>query len=119
MKNFIQLGNTVTVTLTADVESGDGLLVNNLFGIAAVDGETGDEIEMQVAGVFALPKVPADEASQFDAAYWDDGEKKVTATATDNTLIGVFMRPYANGTAASEVRLNGVAAFETASGDPD
>lgn len=113
MKNFIQLGNTVTVTLSGAVLSGDGLLVGNLFGVASNNGGDGDDIEMQVTGVFDLPKAAADAPAQFDAAYWDAAAKEVTTEDTDNVLIGVFMHPYGNGTTSAHVRLNGVAAFPT------
>ena len=34
MKNYIQPGNTITLTAPYDVNSGDGLLVGAIFGVA-------------------------------------------------------------------------------------
>ena len=107
MKNFIQPGNTVTVTLTAAASSGDVVIVNNLVGIAATDGANGDDIEIQVTGVFELPKTSANTPGQFALAYWDTSAGEVTTTSTDNTLIGVFTEAYGSGTTVANVRLNG------------
>jgi len=108
MKNFVQLGNTVSVTLAATVTSGAGLLSGGLFGICSVDGVSGDVIELQVEGVFTLPKTSANTPAQFAKAYWNNTAKEVTTTATDNTLIGVFMDALGSGTTTANVRLNGV-----------
>jgi predicted RecA/RadA family phage recombinase len=108
MKNFIQLGNTVSVTLAAAVASGDGVLVGSLFGVAATSGDIGDEIELQVTGVYKLPKTSANTPTKFAKAYWDNTAKSVTTTATDNTLIGVFMNALGSGTTSANVRLNGI-----------
>jgi predicted RecA/RadA family phage recombinase len=35
MKNFVQPGNTITLTAPYAVASGDGLLVGYIFGVAA------------------------------------------------------------------------------------
>ena len=108
MKNYIQAGHTVSVTLTATVLSGAGLLVGSLFGVAATSGVADDVIEMQVEGVFDLPKTSANTPTKFAKAYWNDTLKVVTTTATDNTLIGVFMDALGSGTTTAKVRLNGV-----------
>lgn len=108
MKNFIQMGNTLTATLAAAASSGDPVLINGIFGIASTDGEIADDVEIQVTGVFSLPKKSADEPAQFAAAYWDAANDEVTVTATDNTKIGVFTKAYSSGSTSAEVRLDGV-----------
>ena len=35
MKNYVQPGNTITLTAPYAVVSGDGLLVGSIFGVAA------------------------------------------------------------------------------------
>ena len=50
MKNFVQPGNTITLTAPYAVTSGDGLLVGAIFGVAAgtaAIGEAVDEHEVQ------------------------------------------------------------------------
>ena len=38
MKNYVQPGNTITLTAPYAVTSGDGFLVGSIFGVAAGDG---------------------------------------------------------------------------------
>lgn len=109
MKNFVQLGGTISAILTAAASSGDGVLEGSIFGIASVDGEIGDTVELQTTGVFTLPKTSANTPAQFAKAYWDNTAKAVTTTATANTLIGVFMAALGSGTTTADIRLNGVA----------
>jgi predicted RecA/RadA family phage recombinase len=58
--------------------------------------------------VFSLPKKSTDTPTQFAKAYWDATNGEVTTTATDNTLIGVFMHAHETGTTEADIRLNGV-----------
>jgi predicted RecA/RadA family phage recombinase len=41
MRNFVQMGDVVTVTSPATVSSGNGVLIGTLFGVAATDAESG------------------------------------------------------------------------------
>ncbi|ALO46577.1 DUF2190 family protein [Pseudohongiella spirulinae] len=114
MKNFIQSGHTVTAILLAAATSGDGVLIENLFGVASTDGAIGDECELQVTGVFTLPKKSADEPAQFQVAYWDPVNDELTVTATSNYRVGVFMDTLASGTTTAAVRLDGTAIIQEA-----
>jgi len=109
MKNFIQCGDTVTLVAPYDVLSGAGALVGTLFGIASADYLSGAEGEFVAEGVFTLPAVTANTAAQGAVAYWDNSAKKITTTATSNTLVGCFMVAKTNGQTTATVRLNGVA----------
>ena len=64
MKNYVQPGNTITLTAPYAVTSGDGLLVGSIFGVAAGNAILGDPVETAVEGVYDLKKV----ASQAWAA---------------------------------------------------
>jgi len=52
MKNFVQPGNTITLTAPYAVASGDGLLVGSIFGIAAGDAALGEPVETALVGIF-------------------------------------------------------------------
>ena len=54
MKNFIQRGETLTLTAPYAVSSGGGALVGSIFGVAVTDVASGEDGEFQVAGVFDL-----------------------------------------------------------------
>ena len=57
MKNYVQKGETLTVNAPAGgVASGAVVLVNKLLGIAAADAAEGAAFEVQVEGVFSVPK---------------------------------------------------------------
>jgi len=53
VKNYIQPGNTITLTAPYAVVSGDGLLVGSIFGIAAGDAAVGEPVETALVGVTA------------------------------------------------------------------
>lgn len=47
MKNYVQPGNTITLTAPDTVASGDGLIVGSIFGVAAI----GESVETALVGV--------------------------------------------------------------------
>jgi predicted RecA/RadA family phage recombinase len=108
MRNYVQPGNTVTLTApTGGVASGDGVLVGTLFGVAAYDAAAGGEVEVELVGVFELAKASG-AISEGQKTYWDATNKVVTTTATGNTLVGAAVRAAASGATTARVRLNGV-----------
>ena len=111
MQNFIQPGNTITVTApTGGVASGEGVLIGSLFGVAAFDAEESESIEIQTVGVMVLPKLSTDVVAVGDLLHWDATNNRLTKTATSNKLIGVAVAAAGNGAATVVVRLNGIAA---------
>ena len=107
MKNFVQPGNTVTVVAPVAVNSGDGLLVGALFGVATATAAIGTNVEMITVGVVDLPKA-AVAVTQGAKVYWDDTAKNVTTTSAGNTLIGCAIVAAAVGDGTVRARLNGV-----------
>jgi predicted RecA/RadA family phage recombinase len=108
MKNYVQPGNTITLTAPYDVASGDGLLVGSIFGVATGVAVTGDPIEAALVGVFDLKKVGSQAWAVGDKVYWDNTNKETTKTATSNTLIGVAIEAVGGdpGEIIGRVRLN-------------
>lgn len=110
MKNWVQEGNTVTfIAPPGGAVSGIPLLVGSLPVIPAFSAAVGDECEGVTQGVFNLPKHTTDTPDQFDKAYWDATNSRVTTEASGNTVIGVFMHALVAGTDIADIRLNGVA----------
>ncbi|MCZ7674635.1 MAG: DUF2190 family protein [Roseovarius sp.] len=109
MKNYIQPGNTLTLTAPYAVTSGDGLLVGSIFGVAAGDAASGATVEAALTGVFDLTKIGSQAWTVGAKVYWDDTNKRCTTVATDNTLIGVAVEAVAGGAGdtTGRVRLNG------------
>jgi predicted RecA/RadA family phage recombinase len=108
MNNFKMSGITLTHIAAAAITSGQLVEAGQLIGVAVTDAAIGEEVELMVEGVFELPKTSADTPAEFANAYWDSSAGEVTTTATDNTLIGVFVNAYSAGDVLAEVRLNGV-----------
>ena len=108
MKNYVQPGNTITLTAPYAVTSGDGLLVGSIFGIASEDTALNDPVEAALTGVFDLTKVGSQAWTVGAKVYWDDTNKRTTSVATSNTLIGVATEAVAGGAGDTigRVRLN-------------
>ncbi len=107
MKNFVQPGDTVTVVAPVAVNSGDGLLVGTLFGVALSSVAISTNVEIITEGVVDLPKA-AVAVTQGAKVYWDNTARNVTTTAGANTLIGCAIVAVAVGDGTVRVRLNGV-----------
>ena len=109
MKNYIQPGNTLTLTAPYAVASGDGLLVGSIFGVASGTAAVGESVEAALTGVYDLKKVASQAWAAGDKIYWDNTAKNTTKTLTSNTLIGVATEAVAGGATdlIGRVRLNG------------
>jgi predicted RecA/RadA family phage recombinase len=107
MKNFYQSGEMLTVTAPYQVSSGGGVLVGSLFGIAAYDAANGTPVDMAPEGVFDITALNTDTGTVGTKMYWDNTNKRVTTTATSNTLIGVLTATKNNGDATARVYLDG------------
>ncbi len=109
MKNWIQPGDTVTVVAPVAVNSGDGLLVGALFGVAISTAAINTNMEMITTGVVDLPKANL-AITQGAKVFWDNTAKNVTTTVGTNTLIGCAIVAAAIGDNTTRVRLNGAVA---------
>ncbi|MFN3644312.1 MAG: DUF2190 family protein [Gemmobacter sp.] len=109
MKNYVQPGNTITLTAPYAVASGDGLLVGSIFGVAAGTAAVGEAVEAALTGVYDLKKVASQAWAAGDKVYWDNTAREATKTTTSNTLIGVAVVAVAGGAGDTigRVRLNG------------
>jgi predicted RecA/RadA family phage recombinase len=111
MKNFVHKGKTLTITAAPRTGySGDGLQVGALFGIAAWDYTIGLPVEVDVEGVFTIPK----DASAFnvgDRVFWDNVNFVCTSnlnqsTGVPNMAIGLAELAQVTGDATVQVRLD-------------
>lgn len=107
MKNLVQRGDVVTVAAPYAVASGGGVLVGSLFGVATADAANGAALEIVPKGVFDLTALSTDAAAAGAKIYWDNTNKRLTTTATSNTLVGCLTQAKANGEATARVLLDG------------
>lgn len=107
MKNYIQPGENLTLTMAAAVTSGEGVLVGSIFGVAQGDAAIGEAVVLVRRGVFSLPKVSAQAWTAGAPVYWDDTNGVVTTVATGNQLVGAAVEDAANPSASGVVLLDG------------
>lgn len=110
MTNYVKSGDNLTLVAPYDVLSGGGFKVGNVFGVAANDTLSGNNVECEVEGVYDLAK-DASTFAQGDLAYWDDAAKKVTSTVGSNLLIGAVEVAAATGATVVRVTLFSVPGF--------
>lgn len=108
MKNFVQKGDVLSVPAPRAVASGEGMLIDALFGVATASAASGAAVEMARVGVFELPKVAATAVGFGAPIYWDDTNYVVTPVATDNTLIGAAAEAADAADAVALVLIDGV-----------
>jgi predicted RecA/RadA family phage recombinase len=110
MQNYIQPGNTLTLTApSGGVTSGTGYKVGQLFVVAANDVAETLPFEGKTDGVYTLPKTTGTAWTEGLLLYWDDSTDKATTVAEDNLLIGCAAEAALSGDTTGTVRLNGTA----------
>lgn len=108
MKNGLQLDpDVIEFTAGADLLSGQGYKLGQLFGVIVKSVASGETAQLQVTGCVELPKTSANTYSVGALLYWDNSGAKLTTTSTSNLLIGAAIKAGANGETVGQVRLNG------------
>lgn len=108
MKNFVQAGSNLTLPAPAAVSSGDLVIVGALIGVAAGDAAAGADFDMITAGIFDLPKTTGEAFTLGSTVYWDATAKKITTTASGNTLCGYAVKAAGSGDATARIKLKAV-----------
>lgn len=108
MKNKVQSGNVISVIAPYLVSSGQGVLVGALFGVAGNDAANGAPVEIDRAGVYTLAANTADTGIVGTKMYWDNTNRRLTTTATSNTLVGALVAAKGGSDATATVLLDGV-----------
>jgi predicted RecA/RadA family phage recombinase len=108
MQNKVQKGRVITVAAPYAVTGGQGVLVGALFGVAAGDAANGQPVEIDREGVFDITAVTADTGAQGAKMYWDNTNRRLTTTATNNTLVGALTTAKAGTDTTARVCLDGV-----------
>lgn len=110
MKNFVQEGDVITVAAPYALASGDGALIGSIFGVATNAAANGASVELFVdTGVVALSCLAADTGTVGTKMYWDNTNRRLTVTATSNSLVGALTVAKLAAEVTATVRLNGIA----------
>ncbi len=106
MKNFICEGRTIDHAPSAQRLSGAATLIGLWLGVAASDVAANVSGVFYIDGVFDLPKLSTDVVAQGVALYWDDTNRRLTVTASGNTLVGKAYAAAGNGVATVQIAIN-------------
>lgn len=106
MKNFVQSGDTVTITPNIAVASGVGFLAGaSLFGVATNDVAANTPGEFKTEGVVTIGKTSALAIAVGDRVFWDATNKVVNKTTTAQVCVGVAIEAAANPSATVKIKL--------------
>jgi predicted RecA/RadA family phage recombinase len=105
MKNYVQPGKTITVTVvdSGGVESGDLVVIGSLIGVAACDAAATEEVEIDTEGVFELPKITIDDVEVGELLFWDASVSKLTNVAGSGSKPQVGLATVAAGNGETTV----------------
>ncbi len=109
MKNHIQKGDVITVSAPAGgTASGEGMIVGNIFGVAAYAAAEGDPVELTTTGVFKFPKATAAVLTVGARVAWDNTAKNINVPGAGRFPVGIATEAAGNGITSVAVRLDGV-----------
>ncbi len=108
MKNFIQPGKSIPVTVASAKSSGAGHETGDqgLFGVLQADVEAGGEVEMLIEGVVELARDAADTFAVGDKVYWNETAGEVTTDALE-TECGFAVEAAAPGAGSIKFKMLG------------
>ena len=101
MKNFIGVGNRVTLTAAAVTTAGQPVLIGSLFGIAENAAAIGEPLVLVMNGIYDLTKTASQAWTVGQLIYWDVATSRVTNVVATNKLVGVAV--LAVGAGAGEI----------------
>ena len=106
-RNYVQPGETLTLTAPRTLASGDGFVVGALFAVALAAAATDKPVEGRRVDVFDLTKAAGAAWTAGQKVYWDNTAFNVTATAGGNALIGAAVQAAASAAVVGRVLLTG------------
>jgi len=106
MKNYVQKGDVLTLTPSANVASGVGFLFGAaLFGVATNTVASGVAGEFITEGVVTIGKTSALAIAVGDRLFWDATNSVVNKTSSGQQQVGVAVAAAANPSATVQMML--------------
>jgi predicted RecA/RadA family phage recombinase len=98
----------LTVVAPANVNSGDVVIVNRMFGIAMASAASAANVVIASGGTATVRKLNGASTSQAAGTnvHWDATNSNATTSATSNLLIGVAAAAAANADTTISVHMN-------------
>jgi predicted RecA/RadA family phage recombinase len=118
MKNYVQEGDTITVTAPAIVKSGELVQVGRIRGVAVTDAASGAQVELRTTGVYTIKKLGSEAFASVGLPVYvvlsGNGVKEVTTVdGTNNVLVGINLATSAASPGSLLVKLMPTASNQT------
>jgi predicted RecA/RadA family phage recombinase len=106
MKNYVKEGNVINFAHTSAVTSGQPLKIGMFLAVAL--GAYGANVSgaYAIKGVYNITKLTTDVVTAGALLYWDNGNSRLTLTATANMAAGRAMAAAGNGVTTVDIDLN-------------
>lgn len=120
MKNFTQRGDVLSFTASADLTGGQVLVLGNTIGVVAGDVTNGGAGELNLTGVYTVPKVAGAVIAKGETLTWDASAAAFddnAATPASGDITGpacVAWEAAGNGVTSLQVKFTGVPGARTA-----
>lgn len=88
------------------IATGTPIVVGTRVGVALATIANGAIGPVAMSGVHTLAKLSTDVVAQGALLYWDNTNKRLTTTASGNTLAGYAFTGAASGVTSADVKLN-------------
>ena len=106
MKNYLRPGDVIDYVASANKTAGQVVLIGVRIGVCVADIANGATGPVQVTGVFSIAKLSTDVVAHGAALYWDNGNSRLTTTASGNTLAGYAFAAAGNGDTTVNIKIN-------------
>lgn len=116
MKNFVQLGDVISILAPEDADSGEFLVLGALYGVAGFAALSGESVELHRRGVFTLPKATGTAWVIGDELFWDVSAKKFTKDATKLSVRAVAVSAQESADTTGKVLLDAPGGLKFAAG---
>lgn len=107
-KNYVQEGDVIDYANASGstITSGTPVLIGARLGVALADIANGSTGSVQVEGVFTITKLGTDNVTAGALLYWDNTNKRLTTTASGNTLAGFAVAAAGSGATTVNIKIN-------------
>ena len=107
-KNYVQEGDVIDYANASGstITSGTPVLIGARLGVALADIANGATGSVQVEGVFTVTKIGTDTVAAGALLYWDNTNKRLTTTASGNTLAGFAVAAAGSGVTTVNIKIN-------------
>ena len=107
-KNYVQEGDVIDYANASGstITSGTPVLIGARLGVALADIANGATGSVQVEGVFTIAKLGTDNVAAGALLYWDNTNKRLTTTASGNTLSGFAVAAAGSGVTTVNIKIN-------------